>query len=308
MKSTSQSNFPKKCPYSPCPSPPLSEKGSLHPVRFVRKGFFFRSSDQKKIARFLCLHCRRSFSRATLLPDFRQKKRQFNESVHALFSSGVSQRRMARLLDLNLKTVARKLVYLASQARLRQRAYLSSRFLPENQVQSFHFDEMESFERSKCLPLSIPLAVEEKTRKILGYRVCSMPAKGPLASISLKKYGPRKDDRAVAAASLFAELRGAIANGAELSSDQNPKYPGWIKPYFPKITHRTFQGRRGCDVGQGELKRIGFDPLFDLNHTAAMFRANVNRLFRKTWCTTKRMDRLDDHLALYVEWHNFVLT
>ena len=57
-------------------------------------------------------------------------------------------------------------------------------------------------------------------------------------------------------------------------------------------------------MGQGELKKIGFDPLFDLNHTAAMIRANINRLFRRTWCTTKRADRLEAHLELYVQYHN----
>ena len=52
---------------------------------------------------------------------------------------------------------------------------------------------------------------------------------------------------------------------------------------------------------------VGYDPLFWVNHTAAMLRANVNRLIRRTWCTTKRADRLADHLALYVHFHNTVL-
>jgi len=60
-------------------------------------------------------------------------------------------------------------------------------------------------------------------------------------------------------------------------------------------------------VGQGELKRGGYDPLFSLNHTAAMIRANINRLFRRTWCTSKRIDRLEGHLLLYTDYHNRVL-
>jgi hypothetical protein len=39
-----------------------------------------------------------------------------------------------------------------------------------------------------------------------------------------------------------------------------------------------------------------------------MLRANLNRLFRKTWCTTKNKQGLIDHLSLYVEFHNRVLT
>jgi hypothetical protein len=35
-----------------------------------------------------------------------------------------------------------------------------------------------------------------------------------------------------------------------------------------------------------------------------MIRANVNRMFRRTWCTTKRRDRLEAHLVLYADYHN----
>jgi hypothetical protein len=38
-----------------------------------------------------------------------------------------------------------------------------------------------------------------------------------------------------------------------------------------------------------------------------MFRANMNRFFRRTWCTTKTLKGLESHLALYVLFHNTVL-
>jgi len=38
-----------------------------------------------------------------------------------------------------------------------------------------------------------------------------------------------------------------------------------------------------------------------------MLRANVNRLIRRTWCTTKRIDRLVDHLTIYADYHNRLL-
>ena len=60
-------------------------------------------------------------------------------------------------------------------------------------------------------------------------------------------------------------------------------------------------------TGQGELKKLRFDPLFALNHTCAMLRANINRLFRRTWCTTKKKERLEQHLAVYMDFHNRIL-
>ena len=134
-----------------------------------------------------------------------------------------------------------------------------------------------------------------------------MPAKGHLASISRRKYGPRPDEREDALRRLFERIRPRISPEAEIRSDECPRYPALVKELFPAASHETTKGRRGCVAGQGELKKIGFDPLFALNHTAAMFRANVNRLIRRTWCTTKKRERLADHLTLYMAHHNLTL-
>jgi len=224
--------------------------------------------------------------------------------VEELLGNSVSQRATAKVLGINRKTVVRKLLFLglqAQRARLKRLGDLGQR---KDKLVAIQFDEMESFERSKCLPLSIPLAVVAGTREILSFRVGSMPAKGPLAAISRKKYGAREDERPKIAYSLFEEIRPALSPEVRITSDQNPKYPDWIRPHFPKATHRAVKGKRGCVVGQGELKRVVFDPLFSLNHTCAMLRANINRLFRRTWCTTKRADRLAAHIELYVQIHN----
>ena len=300
-----------RCPYNDCENRSLSlgiTRAHPNSGLIVRRGRYLRAEDSRWISRYRCLGCKRSFSSSRLTPCFRQKKRRLNSSIHKLLSSGVSQRRIARLLKINSKTVVRKFLFLATQAKSERIAFLGELSTSPSRICHLHFDEMESFERSKCLPLSIPLVVEAGSRKILGFRVGRMPAKGPLASISLRKYGPREDDRASIVGDLFRELKSAVAENAQIRSDQNPRYPDWLKPHFPKANHRTFKGRRGCIVGQGELKKIGFDPLFDLNHTAAMLRANVNRLFRRTWCTTKKRDRLEAHLEIYAQYHNQVLT
>ncbi|MFW7381958.1 MAG: hypothetical protein ACOH5I_24335 [Oligoflexus sp.] len=89
-----------------------------------------------------------------------------------------------------------------------------------------------------------------------------------------------------------------------IKSDESQHYPQPIKSFFPQARHQSYKGRRACVVGQGELKRGGFDPLFSLNHTYAMIRDNLKRLSRRTWATTKRPDRLQDLLFLYAYFHN----
>ncbi|HEY8280422.1 MAG TPA: hypothetical protein VIH99_12410 [Bdellovibrionota bacterium] len=195
--------------------------------------------------------------------------------------------------------MARKLLALGfeAEAGLRRSNFISTKAIV------IEFDDMETFEHTKCKPISITLAVESKTRRILGLEVSTMPAKGMLVE-KAKKYGPRKDGRREARRGLFRHLREIVSEEALIKSDANPHYPGDVKEFFPRGTHRTYEGKRGSLGGQGELKKVRFDPLFSLNHTCAMFRANVNRLFRKTWCTTKRIEYLKAHLYLYAQYHN----
>jgi len=168
-------------------------------------------------------------------------------------------------------------------------------------------DEMESFEHTKCKPLTIPIAIEEKTRKILSLRVGKIAAKGHLAALSREKYGYRPCERKACLHAVFRELGDVVQEKATIKSDVSRHYPLPIKSYFPKAIHTAYKGRRGCIVGQGELKAVGFDPLFSLNHSYAMIRDNVKRLARRTWTTTKRPDRLELHLYTYAWFHNLRL-
>jgi len=296
--------LPLQCHYKDCFGRQLGPRTG----QIVRRGFFRRASDSRVIARFLCQGCRRSFSQASSSACFGQKKRQLNEPLRLLLVSGVSLRRSARILRANRKTIVRKSLFLFDRAKLRQQTFLTELIQAPEKISEIQFDEMESFEHSKCKPLSIPLVILPGSRKILALDVCQMPARGPLAEISRRKYGSRPDERGPTAVRLLAKLKGALRSWPEVLTDQKPQYPSWLKRSLGPVTHRQTKGRRGCVVGQGELKRGGFDPLFSLNHTAAQIRANVNRMFRKTWCTTKRRERLRGHLLLYADFHNTELT
>ena len=174
-------------------------------------------------------------------------------------------------------------------------------------VTDMEFDDLETFEHSKLKPLSVVCAVESRSRRILGFRVAQMPAKGLLVVRSLKKYGKREDHRRYAREALFKDLKTIVHPTATVKSDENPHYPNSLKKYFPHCLHKVFKGRRGCVVGQGELKGGGYDPIFSLNHTYAMKRANINRLFRRTWNTTKLRERLALHIEIYILFHNLLL-
>src|SRR5690554_5568207 len=82
--------------------------------KFVRKnGRFYRRCESRYIARFICLHCRKSFSHATGTLEYRQKKRRENSILRKLLASGISLRRSAFILGVSRTTIDRKVIYLA---------------------------------------------------------------------------------------------------------------------------------------------------------------------------------------------------
>ena len=292
-----------------CPDLKCTSQSSRDPkpASVVRNGSYLRRSDSRRITRYFCKNCGSYYSRATLDPRFRQKKRRINPELSRLLSSAVSLRRAAILLRVNRKTVVRRVHFLAEQARINQASFMDQRFR-ERPVESVQFDELETIEHTKLKPVSVALAVEPSTRKILNFQVSQMSANGPLAEKSRRKYGKRIDHRGRGLSRMMREMLRYVAKDAIWISDENPRYPAHLKKYYPEATHIQIKGGRGSSGGQGELKRLRYDPIFALNHTCAMLRANLNRLIRRTWCTTKRIRGLLDHLSIYVAYHNRVLT
>jgi len=268
------------------------------PSRVVKAGKFHRKEDGQSIQRFVCRRCGRHFSTATFSDAYRQKNRRINDRVRKLLCIKVSQRAIARYLRINRKTVARRLRFLGNQAR----CYFDG--LQVRDLSHVQFDEMQSSIHTKCKPVAIPMAVDANTRTILALKVASMPAQHPLVDIAMRKYGPRADHRPEAIAQVLRRIQPMLKRGAQISTDMAPRYPAPIQRLLPGVSHVAVRSRRACVTGQGELKRVGFDPLFSFNHTAAMVRDGVSRLVRKTWGNSKRADCLENHLLIYAHYHN----
>ncbi|HSQ41268.1 MAG TPA: hypothetical protein VLM37_03190 [Fibrobacteraceae bacterium] len=288
----------KRC----CPNP------ACHSTHYSKSGSYHRPSDGRNIQRYVCKDCGRRFSDASGKPAFGQKRRRLNHQVYALLCSGVSLRRTSLLLCTTRVTVERKLRFMAAVCAQKNERFLNKIPL----VSSLQFDELETLEHSRCKPLSVAMAVEKGSRRILGIAVSSMRAKGLLAARARAQYGPRADKRRVGLKALLRRIVPFCSSDLSVQTDECPFYVGAVRRVLGSeagftVRHIQYKGAKGCVTGQGELKKLGYDPLFSVNHTFAMLRANVNRLFRRTWCTTKRMERLLMHLTLYMHYHNTVL-
>lgn len=282
--------------------PTLNCNSSLQNKLVIRDGSFKRKDDSRVIQRFRCKVCFRRFSKSTFCLEKYHKKRRVNYKIYRMLCSKMSMRRIAFELNINPKTVERKLRYLAIKSRIRQKLFLKS--LEKEKVLSLQFDDLITHEHTKMKPLTITLAVDRKRRYILGAEVSRIPAFGLLAKKSRKKYGYRKNEHKLGIENLFQNVHQSVDQFALIQSDEHQNYPQIVKNFFPKAEHKTYKGGRSCIAGQGELKKLYFDPLFILNHSCAMLRDNINRLVRKTWASSKDVNRLKDHIDIYVAYHN----
>lgn len=281
----------------------MKPRGALDCCRIKNaalNGTYKRSSDGQVIRRYRCKTCKTSFSSATKSPLRWQKKRQINHQLMELLSSTVTLAAAARILRVNPKTVAKKLLFLGGICE----AHLA-KYRPQYQsISSIQFDELMTIEHTKCKPLSVAMVVAKKERKILGFQVAQMPATGHLSKTSRRKYGPRPDERKKKMMALFSELTHILSPTISIASDECSFYKRVVNRHFPLANYTQYLGKKSCVAGQGELKKTKFDPIFTINHTFAMLRANISRLIRKTWNTTKKIECLIQHLNIYVWMHN----
>ena len=281
-----------------CPNCPA---GSAY---VVANGSYFRRGDSRRIRTFRCKSCNKYFSNATFSPNYRQKKRRINAPLFKLLAMGLTQRDAADFFNVNRKTIARRLVFFGEQARMLNEKLLEQYQRQFGPIEELQFDDLITIEHTKCKPVSLTVAVESHSRIIINSTAAQIPASGHLAAISRKKYGKRADLSRKARHELFAELSRCLVSLHTIKSDQHKDYPPLIKRHFSHCEHQCYKGVKSAISGQGELKKTRFDPLFSINHSLAMLRAKTSRLFRRTWNTTKRIERLLDHVAIYTLYHN----
>lgn len=203
---------------------------------------------------------------------------------------------MAKLLHCNIKTIARKLIFIALQAR--DYHYEEMVFKGKLSTTCAQFDEMETFDHTRMKPLSIAIAVRAKTGQIIDAKVGEMNCHGKLASKAQAKYGFRRDTRAVACEETLKTLSKCQRpfDPMTIFSDAKSAYPGLILKVMPKAIHAPVLSRA--------VKAGMTSPLFTLNDTAAKIRNDMSRMARKTWVTTKAVWALKAHLYLYIAWNN----
>jgi hypothetical protein len=268
----------------------------------VKKGYYLTQWNHQKVPRYQCRACKKKFSSHTFYRTYKQKKPYLNEPIFQLYCSATTQRRIAKLLKINFKTVVRKFLFLAKNAESEHLERLSKRSFDVSSVQ---FDEMLSFEHTRLKPLSIALAVQKKGHKVIDIQVAECHYQGRLSAIALSKYGPRLDKSNEARKKVLETLQSQVQKTCHIITDAKPQYKSEASRYVPlaqlhQINNRGGRLRRLLQSRRRNIK----DPMFELNLVAAKIRHNLSRMARKVWVTTKKAERLQKHLLLFIAYHN----
>lgn len=287
---------PERCPWRSC-----ARHADPSPGFFVRYGSYRSRVSPFRIPRFRCRTCGRTFSYQTFQLEYRLRKTRFDEVLLRDFASGVSLRQSARTLGLSLSTVEARFVLFGRHCLDAQENVLAE-WRPKG---NFQFDEIETFEHHRTLkPLTVGLLVSGDSGFLVETAVGRLRSRAGASEKSRKRrevFEAREGRRPNESRAVVRACLGRLGEGGpwDLVTDKKPLYGrvvGEILREDPALgVHWTVSGRGS----KGPTS-----PLFWVNHTAAKVRYGMARLIRRSWCASKKRERLRMHLAIYWMWHN----
>jgi hypothetical protein len=175
--------------------------------------------------------------------------------------------------------------------------------LPEGRI--YLLDEEETFEGASIRPLTMPVLIEKETWFVVSTAVGKIRRLAPLGSARRvrqaldEREALRPDESRKCVEKVLTELvRRVPAGPILLRTDEKASYG--------VVARNLFGDRLQHETTPGTLIRTTHNPLFPINTTMAMTRDNMGRLRRRSWLATKAGEQLQNHLALFTVYRNYV--
>ena len=163
-------------------------------------------------------------------------------------------RRIARVLNINPKTVARKLTYLGQT--------LHKKMATQNltHVSHIQFDELQTIEHTKLKPLSVAMAVSAKDRhRIIGFPGGIHAHHRPFGVVVTQENGIVPTTGSVNLLPVARTFNLDCQRATPLNRT-NVRATSHLSHVFPRAKYQQFKGKKGSIAGQGELKKVVRDP------------------------------------------------
>lgn len=282
-----------------CPNPNCTFHNGL-PTGWTYKksGFFSRNQSPRRIQRFTCLHCRRSFSSQTFSTTYWQKIPQLDFRLFCKTVGGMANRQAARDLQVAPETVNRHLSRLGRHCLL-----LHARLMETAPAgREIVIDGFESFELSQYFPFHHQVAVEKHTDFFIYFTDSELRRKGRMTPQQRRRRREledslgRPDPKAIGKG--IQELLERSLEGvprARVYSDDHPGYRRPIRRLACQVEHLVTPGKEHRDRD---------NRLWEVNLLDLVIRHGSANHKRQTLSWSKRRQRSSERLAIFLVWRN----
>jgi transposase-like protein len=305
--SKTEASRPPFCPRETCPS----NRQDATSVKFYSHASYTRLCDGKRVRRFVCCSCGKSFSEQTFSCTYYLKRPELLEPIAAGLNAGSAHRQLARSLRCAPSTVTGQAARLGRHALLFHAQALERL---ENIDEPIVYDDFESFAYSQDHPFGIGTTVGKSSWFIYGLE-CAPHRRGGKPTLKSRVPGP-EHCRPGMYRKAFERMLDLLVPKTEseraldVITDGHPGYrAGWKGHSLrARVRHTTFpnpiRGPKGSKRSPQAVRRdramFVVDTLHKLiRHTAAHHR-------RETIAFGRRVNALMERAFLLVVWRNYV--
>ena len=269
--------------------------------RYKEFGKYYRESDNRKVQRYRCLSCERTFSTQTFSTTYWQKEPDIDAEIFTKTVNGMGNRQIARELNIDPATVDRKLARLGRHCLL----FLMTMLEMAKPATEIVYDGLETFEYSQYFPYHHNLAVEKGTDFILFFndselrRKGAMTKKQKLRREELEKLYGTPDKKAIMKAT--EEMMSFTIDRQQsttIYTDDHKQYVNPIAKYKDCVTHV---------VTPGKDHRNHNNYMWEINLVDMFLRHSSKNHTRETIAFSKRRQAAAERMAIFVVYRNFML-
>jgi hypothetical protein len=298
---------PPFCPWSECAQHELSDPEAF---RYNRAGYYKRKCDQRRIPRFCCKTCGRTFSQQSFACSYYLKRPELLTIVAAGLNAGSAHRQIARTVGCAPSTVTRLSAHLGRHSVLLHfLAFASIGAIQEPVV----LDHFESFVHSQHHPVGLCTPVGHHSWFCYGLDPAPHRRGGRL-SPAQRRAAPRRAPPRGSVVGSFRRtldlLQAKIAKKLVLISDGHPAYRRGLAdhPAARRIEHRIYRNPPRGPKGSPRslVARQRDQAMFPVDLLHALWRHSCAHHRRETIAFARRVYAVMERGFLMLVWRNFV--
>ena len=296
MNTSTDSFVPPHCPNPKC----RFHSEFRSDWRFKRIGYHWSQCQRKRIPRFLCLSCRRSFSTQTFSTTYWLKRPDILPQLLTKTVGGMANRQIARDLRVAPSTIDRQLSRLGRHCLLFHAGLMAT----AKPVATAAIDGFVSFEHSQFWPFHHHLAVEPTSDFIPYFTDSEVRRSGSMTPAQKRKrerleaaHG-RPDPKAVLRdVTHLLEVVAGSQPQLTILSDEHKAYPRAINQLKCQVEHLVTSSRE---------RRDAHNRLFPINLADLLLRHSSANHKRETIAWSKRRQSSAERLAVFLVWRNYL--